>query len=154
MSFMRGDLLTRTGKLVKGLAKAEPVWFKAMKQAPPPMFPRADGKINKITLPEDVYIKKFYQKHSDSKYEDAFKWNIGQRRRQRRWHMLSLKKISRLQGKRPPPNLYPSAIKEIQAEERKYVRDRFFNDNVRKLVQKLKVEKEAEAQDRIRGGGW
>jgi hypothetical protein len=32
MSFMKGDLLTRTRKLVKGLAKAEPVWLKAMEQ--------------------------------------------------------------------------------------------------------------------------
>jgi hypothetical protein len=32
MSFMKGDLLTRTKKLVKGFAKAEPVWLKAMEQ--------------------------------------------------------------------------------------------------------------------------
>lgn len=32
MSFMKGDLLTKTRKLVKGLAKAEPVWLKAMEQ--------------------------------------------------------------------------------------------------------------------------
>lgn len=32
MSFMKGDLLSRTRKLVKGLAKAEPVWLKAMEQ--------------------------------------------------------------------------------------------------------------------------
>lgn len=32
MSYMRGDLLTRTRKLVKGLAKATPVWLKAMEQ--------------------------------------------------------------------------------------------------------------------------
>ena len=33
MSFMKGDLLTKTRKLVKGLAKAEPVWLKAMEQS-------------------------------------------------------------------------------------------------------------------------
>ncbi|KAK2633053.1 hypothetical protein EUGRSUZ_L00661 [Eucalyptus grandis] len=32
-----------------------------------------------------------------------------------------LKQIAKFQGKRPPPNPYPSAIKAIQAEERKYV---------------------------------
>nr|DAD31315.1 TPA_asm: hypothetical protein HUJ06_010166 [Nelumbo nucifera] len=32
MSFMRGDLLTRTRKLVKGLAKAKPIWLKAMEE--------------------------------------------------------------------------------------------------------------------------
>lgn len=32
MSFMKGDLLTRTRKLVKGLAMAEPRWLKAMEQ--------------------------------------------------------------------------------------------------------------------------
>ena len=32
MSFMKGDLLTKTKKLVKGLAKVEPLWLKAMEQ--------------------------------------------------------------------------------------------------------------------------
>lgn len=32
MSFMKGDLLMKTRKLVKGMAKAEPVWLKAMEQ--------------------------------------------------------------------------------------------------------------------------
>jgi len=32
-----------------------------------------------------------------------------------------LKEIARSEGKKPPPNPYPSAIKEIQAEEKKYV---------------------------------
>lgn len=32
MSFMRGDLLTKTRKLVKGLAKAKPLWLKAMEE--------------------------------------------------------------------------------------------------------------------------
>lgn len=32
MSFMKGDLLTKTRRLVKGLAKAEPLWLKAMEQ--------------------------------------------------------------------------------------------------------------------------
>lgn len=32
MSYMRGDLLTRTRKLVKGMAKPAPAWLKAMEQ--------------------------------------------------------------------------------------------------------------------------
>lgn len=32
MSLTRGDLLTKTRKLVKGLAKAKPVWLKAMEE--------------------------------------------------------------------------------------------------------------------------
>jgi hypothetical protein len=39
MSFMKGDLLTKTRKLVKGLAKAEPLWLKAMEQYVNYFFP-------------------------------------------------------------------------------------------------------------------
>ncbi|KAI4373858.1 hypothetical protein MLD38_011924 [Melastoma candidum] len=60
MSFMKGDLPTRTRKLFKGLAKAEPIWLKSMGQS-------------RITLPDDVYIKKFFNKYPESKSEDAIK---------------------------------------------------------------------------------
>ncbi|CAN1778208.1 hypothetical protein LINPERHAP1_LOCUS14320 [Linum perenne] len=70
MSFMKGDLLSRTRRLVKGMAKAEPVWLKAMEQAPPATFPLSNGKIQKITLPEDPYIKKFFEKHPALQRED------------------------------------------------------------------------------------
>ncbi|KAL2520142.1 F-box domain-containing protein [Forsythia ovata] len=73
MSYMRGDLLSKTRKLVKGLAKSEPVWLKAMEKVPPAAFPRAENKIKPISLPEDVYISKFFQKHPDSKHEDPIK---------------------------------------------------------------------------------
>jgi len=62
-----------------------------------------------------------------------------------------LKKISPLLGKKPPPNPYPSAIKEIQAEEKKYVRGRFFNPRIRDIVRKLKDERLAEYQERQNG---
>lgn len=65
-----------------------------------------------------------------------------------------LKQIARAQGKKPPPNPYPSAIKEIQAGERKYVHDRFFNPKILEIVQKLKEDRAAEMQDRFRGGGY
>ncbi|KAF3969369.1 hypothetical protein CMV_006844 [Castanea mollissima] len=188
MSFLKGDLLTRTRKLVKGLAKSEPIWLKAMEHAPPATFPRADGKVKRISLPEDVYIKKFFQKHPDSKHEDAIKicgfdppparifglrvldlkeqgvseeeamavadMEYRAEKKAKKKAYSRLKQIARLQGKKPPPNPYPSAIKEIQAEERKYVRDRFFNPKILEIVRKLKEEKAAEAQDRFRGGGW
>lgn len=62
-----------------------------------------------------------------------------------------LKQIAKLQGKKPPPNPYPSAIKEIQAEERKYVHERFFNPEICKIVQKLKEEQALDRQERMRG---
>lgn len=65
-----------------------------------------------------------------------------------------LKQIARSEGKRPPPNPYPSAIKEIQAEEMRYVRDRFFNPKVLEIVKKLKEERQMFLQDRIVSGEW
>ncbi|XP_010258285.1 PREDICTED: uncharacterized protein LOC104598083 [Nelumbo nucifera] len=187
MSFMRGDLLTRTRKLVKGLAKAKPIWLKAMEEAPPVTFPRTDGKIEKISLPEDVYIKKFFKKYPDSKHEDAiricgfeppparvFGWRVLELKEQgateeeamavadmeyraekkaKKLAYKRLKQIAHLQGKKPPPNPYPSAIKEIQAEERKYVRERFNNPKILEIVQKLKEERKLQMQDR-RANGW
>ncbi|CAJ1931991.1 unnamed protein product [Sphenostylis stenocarpa] len=183
MSFMRGDLLSRTRKLVKGFAKAEPVWLKAMEQAPPATFPRVAGKIPVITLPEDVYVKKFYKKYPESKHHDAIKFHavdpppsrifalrvleLKERgvceeramaiadmeylteKKAKKQAYTRLKEIARLQGKRLPPNPYPSAIKEIQAAERKYVRDRFFNPKILEIVKQQK----AEAMERFGGGG-
>jgi hypothetical protein len=37
-------------------------------------FPRVDGKIKKIEMPEDVYVKMFFKKHPDSLYHDAIKY--------------------------------------------------------------------------------
>ncbi|OMO70997.1 hypothetical protein COLO4_28415 [Corchorus olitorius] len=73
MSFMKGDLFAKARRLVKGLAKPKPAWLKAMEQAPPATFPRADGKVKKISLPEDLYIKKFFDKYPESLYHDAVK---------------------------------------------------------------------------------
>ncbi|KAK7316192.1 hypothetical protein VNO77_35012 [Canavalia gladiata] len=181
---MKGDLLSRTRKLVKGLAKAEPLWLKAMDQAPPAMFPRAAAKIQTITLPEDVYVKKFYKKYPDSKYHDPIKFcafdpppsrvfalrvlelkeqGVSEEqamatadmeylteKRAKKKAYTRLKEIARLQGKRLPPNPYPSPIKEIQAEERKYVRDRFYNPKILEIVKQQK----AEASERFGGGDW
>ncbi|KAK9707221.1 hypothetical protein RND81_07G180900 [Saponaria officinalis] len=185
MSYMKGDLLTKTTTLVKGLAKREPLWLKAMQKAPPAVFPRSDGKVKVISLPEDVYVTKFYQKHPESKYEDPIKLNSfhpvparifasrvlemkeqGVReeeamavadmeyraeRKAKKQAYTRLKQISRIMGKKTPPNPYPSAIKEIQAEERPYVRERFFDPQILDLVKKIKEEKAAEMQERFGG---
>lgn len=45
-------------------------WFH---RAPPVTFPRTDGKIRKIEMPEDVYVKRFFKKNPDSLYHDAVK---------------------------------------------------------------------------------
>ncbi|ONK75425.1 uncharacterized protein A4U43_C03F16710 [Asparagus officinalis] len=187
MSYMRGDLLTKTRKLVKGLAKPTPKWLKPMEQAPPVVFPRTDGKIKAIELPEDVYVKKFFKKHPDSLYHDAvkisgfeppparvFAWRVLELKDQgvneeeamavadmeyraekkaKKNAYMELKKISPILGKRPPPNPYPSAIKEIQAEEKKYVRDRFFNPRIRDIVDKMKAEIQERRDNRNMAGG-
>ncbi|KAK6228207.1 hypothetical protein QUC31_006410 [Theobroma cacao] len=188
MSFMKGDLLTKARKLVKGLAKPEPAWLKAMEQAPPATFPRADGKVKRISLPEDVYTKKFFEKYPESKHEDAIKISsfdppparlFGLRvlelkeqgvseeeamavadmeyvteKKEKKKAYARLKQIARLQGKKPPPNPYASIIKRIQAEEKKFVRDRFFDPETLKIVEKLKEERRAEMQDRMGGDGF
>ncbi|XP_006663906.1 uncharacterized protein LOC102706056 [Oryza brachyantha] len=182
MSYMRGSLLAKTQKLVKGLAKPAPAWLKAMEQSPPPTFPRVDGKIKKIELPEDVYVKRFFKKHPDSLYHDAIKisgftppparvfaWRVLELKQQgvneedamavadmeyvaekkaKKKAYKELKEIARSEGRRPPPNPYPSAIKEIQAEEKKYVRERFHNPKILEIVKKMKEDKELFFQDR------
>jgi small subunit ribosomal protein S23 len=59
-----------------------------------------------------------------------------------------LKLIARREGKTPPPNPYPSAIKEIQAEEKKYVKERFYNPKVLEIVNKMKEDRQMFLRDR------
>ncbi|ESQ34306.1 hypothetical protein EUTSA_v10008835mg [Eutrema salsugineum] len=73
MSWMKGDLLSKSRRLVGGLATREPVWLKAMEASPPPVFPRSNGKIKKIVLPEDSYVRKFACKHPEAKIVDPIK---------------------------------------------------------------------------------
>ncbi|KAJ0692813.1 hypothetical protein HanPI659440_Chr15g0590131 [Helianthus annuus] len=187
MSFTKGDLLTKTRKLVNGLAKAKPVWLKAMEKAPPAVFPRAEKKVERICLPEDVYINKFYKKHPESLHEDPIKicdfdptpsrifgsrvldlkeQGVGEeeaidvadmeyrlQKKTKKKAYKRLKEIARIRGTKPPPNPYPSAIKEIQAEEKKYVHDRFFNPRILEIVEKLKEQQDAEMHDRGRSIG-
>ncbi|KAK1260490.1 hypothetical protein QJS04_geneDACA023388 [Acorus gramineus] len=186
MSFMRGDLLTKTRKLVKGLAIAEPIWLRAMEKNPPATFPRDDGKVPVLVLPEDRYVRKFFKLYPDSLYHDAvdlrsfnppparvFAWRVLElkdqgvseeeamaiadmeyraEKKSKKAAYTRLKQIARLQGKRPPPNPFPSAIKQIQAEERKYVRERFTNPEVLEIAKKMKEQKAVDMQNRSRGG--
>jgi small subunit ribosomal protein S23 len=52
-----------------------------------------------------------------------------------------LKEIAHSEGKKPPPNPYPSTIKEIQAEEKKYVMDCLFNPKVIEIANKMKEDR-------------
>ena len=65
-----------------------------------------------------------------------------------------LKEIARNEGKEPPPDPYPSAIKEIQAEEKKYVMDRFYNPKVIEIANKMKEERDMLLRDRAASGQW
>nr|ACG42821.1 hypothetical protein [Zea mays] len=186
MSYMRGDLLTRMRKLVKGLARPEPRWLKALERAPPVTFPRPEGKIKTLVLPEDVYVTKFNRIHPDSLYHDAIKisgfdppparvfaWRVLELKEQgvdedvamavadneyrdreegpKKKAYKELKEIARSEGRKPPPNPYPSAIKEIQAEEKKYVMDRLHNPKVIEIANKMKEERDRMLRDRAAG---
>ncbi|KAL8457195.1 hypothetical protein ACS0TY_035156 [Phlomoides rotata] len=182
MSYMKGNLMSKTRKLVKGLAVKEPLWLKSMEKAPPATFPRAESKLKPISFPEDTYVTKFDQKHLNAKFEDSIKissfdppparvfaWRVLELKEQgvdeelamsvadmeylsgrkaKKKAYARLKQIAKLQGKTPPPNPYPSAVNEIQAEERKLVHDRFYNPQTRKILDKLKDERTAWMMDR------
>lgn len=79
MSYMRGDLLTKTRKLVKGLAKPAPAWLKAMEQsvpsrslAPPVHFryvllrPFDVGAVNCVEMRDPSLV--IYSSHLSSTY--------------------------------------------------------------------------------------
>ncbi|XP_010545979.1 PREDICTED: uncharacterized protein LOC104818198 [Tarenaya hassleriana] len=184
MSWMKGDLLSKTRKLVGGLVTREPVWLKAMEASPPPVFPRSEGKIKKIVLPEDMYVRKFYNKYPESKYEGPVKIVscnpdpervFGMRVLELKEHGISeeeamavadmeyrsekrakkkaykrMKELARMQGKKPPPKPYPTAVKE--APDRRHAKERFQIPNVRKLVNQLRQQKELLLQDGTGGG--
>jgi small subunit ribosomal protein S23 len=61
-----------------------------------------------------------------------------------------LKQIARLQGTTPPPNPYPSVIKEIQAEEDVYLRERYTNPKIIAIAEKMKADEAAKERERDR----
>eukprot|EP00252_Welwitschia_mirabilis_P018010 TRINITY_DN40157_c0_g1_i1.p1 TRINITY_DN40157_c0_g1~~TRINITY_DN40157_c0_g1_i1.p1 ORF type:complete len:185 (-),score=46.19 TRINITY_DN40157_c0_g1_i1:299-853(-) len=183
MSRMRGDLLSKTRKLVQGLVVAEPKWLKAMERAPPPVFPKPKEKPATIVLPEDKYVKTFYERHPDALTEESFRFNefnpppvrvfasrvlelknegLGEaeaisvadseyraERKNKKAAFKRLKQIARQQGKKAPPNPYPSAIKEVQAEEKPYLYERFNNPKILQIVEQMKID-HGEFRRRIR----
>ncbi|MCE2056056.1 hypothetical protein HAX54_043974 [Datura stramonium] len=132
MSFMKGDLLSRTSKLVKGFAKAEPGSWQ-----------------HSLSLPR-MFISSS-SKHRESKHEDAIKMasnlvivpvdGISRRGKAKKESVFSTEADCTTSRKKQPPNPYPSAIKE-----RKFMRDGFYNPDILKI--------QAELQDRRGGGGW
>ncbi|KAL0341684.1 UNVERIFIED_CONTAM: hypothetical protein Scaly_1831000 [Sesamum calycinum] len=238
LKISEGLVVTHGIKFVLFFSPASSVFYadSSNNRAPPATFPRPEKKLKPISLPEDTFVNKFFQKHPDSKFEDAIKyfalvpfashfllpyipwvvvnelefyaslqpldlladservdlflglrdrisgfdppaarvfaWRVLElkeqgvseeeamavadmeyraERKAKKKAYARLKQIARLQGKRPPPNPYPSAIKEIQAEERKFVHDRFNNPQTLQIVNKLRQDRAAEMMDR-RGG--
>jgi hypothetical protein len=64
-----------------------------------------------------------------------------------------LKHICKLRGKKPPENPYPSAIDEIQREEKKFVNERFSNPKILEIVQKMKEERAELIREREEASG-
>ncbi|KAL3689683.1 hypothetical protein R1sor_015992 [Riccia sorocarpa] len=67
MSFMKGDLLTKTRRLIKGGIKKKPLWFDAVAHFPPQSIRVRDGKAPKIELPEDRLIKAYFARHPEAR---------------------------------------------------------------------------------------
>ncbi|CAL1361524.1 unnamed protein product [Linum trigynum] len=179
MSFMKGDLLSRTRRLVKGMAKAEPVWLKAMEQAPPATFPLSNGKIQKINVPEDPYIKMFFRKHRALQPEDPVKMStidppparvFAQRvlelkeqgvdgkaaisaaekeYQAKRAAYARLKENARLQGKEPPARPYPKSKKRETLAEERWHSRK---PRIFEIVRRLKEEMTADTNEQFNRG--
>ncbi|TYI59816.1 hypothetical protein E1A91_D10G062900v1 [Gossypium mustelinum] len=147
MSFVKGDLLTKTRKLVNGLAKPQSVWLKAMEQIsaydPPParLFGLRVLELKELGVTEEEAVAV-----ADMEYR--------MEKKEKKKAYARLKQIARLQGKKPSPNPYPSAIKERQALERKFVRERFSSPEIWKIVEKIKEERRAERFNGTVSGGF
>ncbi|CAM6103533.1 unnamed protein product [Calypogeia fissa] len=66
MSFSRGDLLTKTRRLIKGNIIKKPLWFDAVSRVPPQAIRVRDGKAPKIELPEDRFVKSYLARHPEA----------------------------------------------------------------------------------------
>lgn len=67
MSFMRGDLLHRVSKLVKGGAMERPSWLNAVILVPPQPKDLRCKRPPKIEYPEDPLIESYYARHPEAK---------------------------------------------------------------------------------------
>lgn len=68
MSFMKGDLLSKTRKLMKGGIIARPRWFDAVMRVPPEPKKTRCKKAPKIVLPEDRLVESYYARHPEAKF--------------------------------------------------------------------------------------
>jgi len=100
-----------------------------------------------------MYKFKHCQFFSDH-YHPFFQFEYRKEKKAKKKAYKELKEIARNEGKEPPPDPYPSAIKEIQAEEKKYVMDRFYNPKVIEIANKMKEERDMLLQDRAASGQW
>lgn len=66
MSFMKGDLLTKTRQLVKGGVVVKPRWFDAVESVPPLISKGRAKKAPKISYPEDRFVESFYARHPEA----------------------------------------------------------------------------------------
>lgn len=66
MSFSRGDLLTKTRRLIKGNIIKKPLWFDAVSKIPPQSIRVRDGKAPKIELPEDRLVRSYLARHPEA----------------------------------------------------------------------------------------
>ncbi|KAF3607042.1 hypothetical protein DY000_02046716 [Brassica cretica] len=127
MSWMKGDLLSKSRRLVGGLAMREPVWLKAMEASPPPVFPRSNGNLKKIVLPEDsyafipdparVYGCRVLELTKNGISEDdamsvANMEYLAERKEMKKAYKR-LKELAVLQDKTPPPKPYLSSKTEM-----------------------------------------
>ncbi|KAL0814422.1 hypothetical protein Bca101_070865 [Brassica carinata] len=140
MSWMKGDLLSKSRRLVGGLAMREPVWLKAMEASPPPVFPRSNGNLD---YPARVYGCRVLELTKNGISEDdaisvANMEYLAERKEMKKAYKR-LKELAVLQDKTPPPKPYLSSKTEMQIQEKKPPTD---PPSVRRLVNQLKQQKE------------
>ncbi|KAL0705181.1 hypothetical protein Bca4012_071606 [Brassica carinata] len=147
MSWMKGDLLSKSRRLVGGLAMREPVWLKAMEASPPPVFPRSNGNLDLLSMasafipdPARVYGCRVLELTKNGISEDdAISMEYLAERKEMKKAYKRLKELAVLQDKTPPPKPYLSSKTEMQIQEKKPPTD---PPSVRRLVNQLKQQKE------------
>ncbi|GJN28404.1 hypothetical protein PR202_gb16523 [Eleusine coracana subsp. coracana] len=174
MSYMRGDLLTKTRKLVKGLAGTHMAQGHGRVSALLShlrslrclyifvvrlLFLLVPRKLNVygFIAPGKPYVDAVYLIQTSTldfptnafqlqEHIDKMEYRTEKKGKKKAYK--ELKEIARSEGKEPPPNPYPSAIKEIQAEEKHYVHERKYNPKIIELAEKMKKERDLMLEDR------
>ncbi|KAH9572700.1 hypothetical protein CY35_02G165700 [Sphagnum magellanicum] len=68
MSFMKGDLLSKARKLMKGGIMARPRWLDAVIRVPPQPKKTRCHRAPNIKLPEDRLVESYYARHPEAKF--------------------------------------------------------------------------------------